>query len=320
MPMNITVILCTYNRCRSLAKTLETLAASEVPEEMDWEVLVVDNNSADQTREVVNDFGHRYAGRFRYVFERRPGKSHALNSGIRHSQGRVLAFTDDDVAVELNWLFNLTSGLLTGEWAGASGRILPMPGFIPPPWLAVEGRYNLIGAISAYQDWGNVPGRLTAPPFGANMAFRREMFTAYGHFRTDLGPFPGSKIGFEDTEFGLRLMSAGEQLAYVPSAVVYHEVNEKRTQKDALLEWWFDFGRGFIRSSRGDSSAAKLLKAIGRTGFTAPQWMLAGESKRRFYLKCQVWYYAGKIVELCNQMISLRYSQKLHPQAPDSDQ
>src|SRR5579862_4590594 len=97
------VILCTYNRCRELANGLNSVAVSTLPEGVEWEVLVVDNNSVDQTREVMENFRARYAGRLRYLFEPRPGKSHALNAGIRASQSDVLAFLDDDVTVEPTW-------------------------------------------------------------------------------------------------------------------------------------------------------------------------------------------------------------------------
>ncbi len=83
--MKITVILCTFNRCQLLAKTLNSVAHSTLPDAVDWEVLVVDNNSSDQTPDVVNSFCHKYPGRFRYLFEPHPGKSHALNAGIREA-------------------------------------------------------------------------------------------------------------------------------------------------------------------------------------------------------------------------------------------
>src|ERR1039458_10609075 len=90
--MRITVILCTHNRCRSLAKALESVAASEVPASIEWDVLVMDNNSRHQTREVVQDFCRRYPGRFRYLFEPQPGKSYALNSGVREARAEIVAF------------------------------------------------------------------------------------------------------------------------------------------------------------------------------------------------------------------------------------
>src|SRR5271165_2674235 len=98
--MKLSAVLCTYNRCRSLRRALESLSVSILPESIEWEVLVVDNNSSDQTEAVVEDFSRRYPGRFRYLFEPRQGKSYALNAAILAARGDVLAFTDDDVAVD----------------------------------------------------------------------------------------------------------------------------------------------------------------------------------------------------------------------------
>jgi len=306
--MTITVILCTYNRCRVLATALSSLAASMLPQSVEWEVLVVDNNSRDQTRAVVEDFCRRYPGRFRYMFEPRQGKSYALNTGIRDARGEVLAFVDDDVTVEPTWLQNLTVALHKGGWAGAGGRVLPMRRFVPPAWLALEGPRSLAGALYAYCDPGDVPGELKRPPYGANMAFRREMFDRYGDFRTDLGPFPDSKIGFEDTEFGRRLLASGERLCYVPSATVYHEINEKRVRKDHFLAWWFDLGRGSVRQTEKSLSATEILKVLTRVLLTTPRWLLTLDPQRRFYSKCRIWYEAGKVVESYRQSRQVYYN------------
>ena len=109
--MKITVILCTYNRSRYLRTALDSVAASILPASVSWDVLVVDNNSNDQTREVVKEYCAKYPEHFKYLFEPTPGKSHALNSGIREAAGDVLAFMDDDVTVEPTWLQNLTAAL-----------------------------------------------------------------------------------------------------------------------------------------------------------------------------------------------------------------
>jgi GT2 family glycosyltransferase len=294
---NITVILCTYNRYQSLAKALESVAASVLPDSIDWEVLVVDNNSRDLTHDVVEEFRRQYPGRFRYLFEGQQGKSYALNSGIREARGEVLAFMDDDVTVEPAWLENLTSVLHDGKYAGSAGRILPMRGFVPPRWLALDGPLNLAGALCAYCNPGDVPGELKTPPYGANMAFRSEMFEKYGFFRTDLGPRPNSEMRFEDTEFGRRLMLGGERLRYVPSAIVYHEVHESRVRKEFFLAWWFDFGRGSVREDEGQMSTLEGLKILARIVLTTPRWLLGLDPQRRFYSKCRIWYEAGKIVE-----------------------
>ncbi len=126
-----------------------------LPDSVTWEILVVDNNSKDQTPEVVEDFSSRYLGRFRYLFEPQPGKSYALNAGIRNSQAEVLAFLDDDVTVEPTWLQNLTAPLQDRQWAGVGGRIRPEQGFSPPRWMVLEGDRSLGGALAAMFDLGD---------------------------------------------------------------------------------------------------------------------------------------------------------------------
>ena len=145
--------------------------ALELPRSIEWEILVVDNNSSDQTRQVVEQYMQRCPGRYRYLFEPKQGKSHALNSAIREARGELLAFMDDDVIVEPTWLQNLTSGLHSGEWAGAGGRILPDWMSAVPHWLPIAGSYAA-GPLVLF-DQGPVAKRLMEPPFGTNMAFQR---------------------------------------------------------------------------------------------------------------------------------------------------
>ena len=302
--MNVTVVLCTYNRCQSLAKALASVAVSTLPESVDWEVVVVDNNSKDQTRAVVEDYCRRYPGRFRYLFEPQPGKSHALNAGIQKAQGDILAFMDDDVTVEPTWLQNLTRALHDGQWVGAGGRILPDQIFSPPRWLPLQDRYAL--APFALFDLGPRAGTLTEPPFGTNMAFQKKVFEKYGRFRTDLGPRPGSEIRNEDTEFGHRLLAAGEQLRYEPSAVVYHSVPENRVQKKYLLTWWFDKARADTRQFGIASNtrwfvAGMPLYLFRRMAVWTVRWMVAVGSSQRFWNKIKVWTVAGQILECYRQ-------------------
>jgi glucosyl-dolichyl phosphate glucuronosyltransferase len=303
--MKISVILCTYNRSQSLVKALDGVAAQILPESVEWEVLVVDNKSTDQTRQVTEDFCRRHPGRIRYLFEPQQGKSHALNAGIREARGEVLAFMDDDVAVGPNWLENLTAPLLSGGWPGAGGRTIPAHAFTPPHWMALEGPYSMLGILCAHFDLGDKPRELDRAPYGTNMAFQKRMFEKYGGFRTDLGPGPGSKIRNEDTEFGRRLMASGERLWYAPSAVVYHDVPEDRITKDFFLPWWFDFGRALVREwGQGPPvlSIPRPYLNILKLGTVVMfqrmgRWMLALDPQKRFYYKCWVWVTAGQIKE-----------------------
>jgi len=302
--MRITVILCTYNRCKSLGRALSSVAGSILPNALEWEVLVIDNNSSDRTRDVVNDYCENYPGRFRYVFEPAPGKSHALNTGIRESKGEILAFMDDDVTVEPTWLHNLTRPLLGNEWVGSGGRILPDWPSAPPDWLALEGPHAL-GGILALFDLGPHPCQLDRAPFGTNMAFKKSIFERYGNFRTDLGPRPGSEIRNEDVEFCNRLLTAGEKLRYEPAAVVYHAIPENRIRKEYFTAFWFDHGRATVLTM----GPRPNLLGIPRHYLTIVKngswlvgmticWLLTPGRKRRFYHKLWVWMIAGNVLEL----------------------
>jgi glycosyltransferase involved in cell wall biosynthesis len=301
--MKISVILCTHNRCESLAKALESAAALRLPDSIEWEILVVDNNSTDKTREVVEDYCRRFTGRFRYLFEPQPGKSYALNSGIQVARGEVLAFMDDDVTVEPTWLENLTAPLRNGVWAGSGGRILPEQKFVPPRWLSLEGRYAL--APLAMFDYGPDACELTEAPFGTNMAFQKTVFEKYGGFRTDLGPRPGSEIRSEDTEFGRRLLAAGERLHYEPSAVVYHSVARNRLDKKYFLRWWFDKARADTRAfgvEPGRWYVGRVpLYLFRRLAVWTLRWMVAVNPSRRFSCKVKMWTVAGIISECRTQ-------------------
>jgi glycosyltransferase involved in cell wall biosynthesis len=298
--MNVTVILCTYNRCESLEKTLRSVAATVMPNSTEWEILVVDNNSTDGTRAVVERFYQKHPSRFRYLYEPKPGKSNALNAGIRDARGDVLAFLDDDVVVEVNWLKNLTAPLRGSEWAGVGGRIIPGQDFKPPRWIPLHERYAL--APLAMFDLGLQPSELLEAPFGTNMAFRKAVFGKLGGFRTDLGPRPGSAIRSEDTEFGFRVLADGQRLWYEPSAVVYHSLPADRLEKQYFLSWWHDKARADIRT-HGIPTDTKWYAAgiplylFRRFVVWAIRWLGTLNPARRFSCKLKVWGVTAQIKE-----------------------
>ncbi len=309
--MKISVILCTYNRCQSLSRALESIAATQMPEHADWQVLIVDNNSNDQTREVAESYCRRDPSHFHYVFESQQGKSFALNRGIREALGEILAFIDDDITVEPTWLFELTKAFSDTQWSGAGGRVYLPTDFSPPSWMALKGDQSLVSILALF-DLGSEPCPLSKPPIGNNMAFRSEVFAKYGVFRTDLGPSPGSEIRFEDTEFGSRVMQGGGRILYVPSAVVHHAVDPRRLKKDFFLAYHFDYGRGLIRH-KGDRSPVgivprSLISFFNRLLNMLPKkiwwWLRESDPQKRFFNKCHVWAMAGEIVELFDRSFS----------------
>jgi glycosyltransferase involved in cell wall biosynthesis len=304
--MNISVILCTYNRAGSLPTALESVVSSRLPSSVEWEVLVVDNNSSDDTRAVAERFCHTHPNRVRYIFEPLQGKSNALNRGIREARGEILAFVDDDVTADPNWLVELTAPLLKQDaWVGVGGRILPPPAFRPPSWMALEGP-NAVSGVLALFDLGPKGFELTEPPYGTNMAFRKQVFEKYGGFRVDLGPCPGSEIRGEDTEFGRRILGAGERLWYQPSAIVCHPVTENRLKQQYFLRFFFDHGRAMIRE-HGEGGPIWAIRrcyfkflniAIVRLPPRILRWLFDPVAQRRFHSKVMVWMTYGQLMQL----------------------
>jgi glucosyl-dolichyl phosphate glucuronosyltransferase len=278
--------------------------ASKMPGPVEWELLVVDNNSQDQTPSVVEEFVCRHPHRVRYVFEPKQGLSRARNAGIREAQGDVIAFTDDDVTVDPNWLANLTAPLIDDHtnWAGCAGRICQGEKFSPPPWLPLHGPFNMGGAIVQF-DEGDQQTELRRAPFGANMAFRKLMFEQHGYFRTDLGRNAGSLIGNEDTEFGDRLMAAHERLCYVPNAVVNHPVPPERLTKRYVRSYWFGYGRSLARQANRRRALWKIPLHYLRELKRRLQWMFEMDRRwplhtvGRFYCETTLCELVGEMLE-----------------------
>jgi len=302
--MKLSVILCTYNRSERFRTTLESVASSQLPATVEWEVLVVDNNSTDNTRQVLDEFCRSHP-RFRYLFEAKQGLSHARNAGIREARGDVIAFVDDDVTVDPCWLHHLTAPLDGSHWAGVGGRIRAQQTLVLPKWLRIEGPYSMGGSVAAAFDRGDEPGELREAPYGTNMAYRKCMFDKYGHFRGDLGRSGGGMIGKEDIEFGDRLIARGERLWYAPSAIVYHPVLEERLTKAYLLSWWFGCGQSTVRQRgrlSGKWGLPRYFLSAGMVLLSSLRWFLSLDSAKRFFWKCSAWMYAGKTVENYRQI------------------
>jgi glycosyltransferase involved in cell wall biosynthesis len=98
-----------------------------VPDDSSWEVILVDNNSDDDTRLVFEEFEKHYESKIRYIFEEKRGISHARNRGIKAARGEIIAFTDDDVIVDNYWIQNIEKAFKEhNDVACVGGKILPV--------------------------------------------------------------------------------------------------------------------------------------------------------------------------------------------------
>lgn len=249
--VDATVLICTFNRAAYLADTLDSLGRIPPDPGFTWDVMVVDNNSTDDTRRVVESRAAAFPVPLHYLFERRQGKSIALNTGLAASRAAIIVFTDDDVAVTPEWLVAGVRPLLERadlEYTG--GPVRPIWGAAPPPWLNPAG--NLGGTI-AVKDHGPEPfvfEEQSKTPLGVNMAVRRRLIERIGGFRPDLGRSGKSLLGQEQAEFFYRSRAAGARGLYVPEMVLDHVVPASRLTLGYFRRWWYWKGVSHARVHR----------------------------------------------------------------------
>ena len=238
-PSSATVLICTYNRARLLDATLTSLCRLQASRP--WDIVVVDNNSTDGTREVVARHTASSPVPVTWLFEPTQGKSFALNAGIQQSRGDIIVFTDDDVVVEEGWLEAACApidGVPGYEYTG--GPVEPLWEVPPPAWVD-RTRGDLWGTL-AILDYGAEPfvfEQRQRVPLGANMAVRRSLIERIGGFHPALGRRGRSLLGQEQAEFFSRARDAGARGLYVPQMRVGHHVPRARLTKHYFRRWWF---------------------------------------------------------------------------------
>ena len=294
--MDISVIICTYNRSETLKKVLECVQALKGAPEITWETLVVDNNSTDETKATVTAFAGNGSANIRYLFEKKQGKPYALNTGIAAAAGDIVAFTDDDVLIDSDWLLNIKKAFDHNDCLGLGGKIIPVFNDKTPSWLTVDTPTPFLNVLGGF-DQGDNHCDLKVPTNGANMAFRKEAFDKHGNFNTDLIPRG------EDTEISLRLLARGERLVYAPDAIIYHRVQKEKLKKKAFQTSYYYYGRFKAKSERENLPSRQIYyfgipRYLYKTLFLKwMSWFFTFETKRRVRRKLEYYVNLGRIAE-----------------------
>jgi len=248
--MKFSVVIPTYNRANELVRTLESLRELNVSEP--WEVIVVDNNSSDNTRDVVLAASKEFPASLRYIFEKEQGRSAALNAGIKAAQGDIIAVTDDDVRVDREWLTNAARALdrLRCDYVG--GKALPIWGGPRPDWIPDRGGKHW--GVIALLDYGPNPVEFGEQvPLGVNMAFRRDAFDRAGLWDNSVGRKGGTLLGQEVREWANRARAAGLRGFYSPDLIVQHVIPADRLTKKYFRRWfyWHGISRAILYETNG---------------------------------------------------------------------
>ncbi len=259
--MNISVILCTYNRAESLGKTLESFTSMRIMEGIEWELIIVDNNSSDHTREICRRFEKDLP--IRYVLEPKQGKSYALNHGIQVALGDLIAFTDDDVNVDSYWLNALWEGAEQHPQASFfGGPVSPQWETPPPAWIIENSTGSFAGIWMYYEKKSDCKFLQDSEfPVGANMMFRRDVFEKGYRFSVDIGPSGNESTRQEDTLLIKEVLKARLSGAYLSDAKIYHRNSRARMTESYVRKWCKGAGISAVRLRQVAPSKHILLGA-----------------------------------------------------------
>lgn len=250
--MKLSIIVATRSRSAGLRAFLDALLLSECASAFSWDAWIIDNNSTDDTREVVESLAAAHPELIYYRSETSQGKSFALNRGIRESSGDVLVFTDDDCIPDPLWLQNIAREFRSRPELGiVGGRIeLYNPLDLPITIRTSKERIALSNGADVFSFIA-----------GCNMAIRREVLDRVGGFDTRLGPGSPKDTVADDPDFVYRAFRAGTGVEYVPDILIYHNHGRRSEQDARSLHRKYLRGRGAFYAKyilKGDKAVLKM--------------------------------------------------------------
>lgn len=247
--IRLSIVIATYNRATLLLDALKSVIRQSAPAQ-EWECVVVNNNSSDNTSECFAEFasGHPEYN-LRIVDEPNQGLSYARNRGIRESVGEYIAIIDDDEHITEDFvaayikLFDSVP-----EAVAAGGPIVARYPTGRPRWMSCYTERPIANTMYFGEEVREFPkGRV---PGGGNMALRRSAIRRYGVFDTSLGYSGESLIGGEECDLFERLQIADAKYYYVPTAVMYHIIPREKLTKEYFARLSYNVGVSQLRRAR----------------------------------------------------------------------
>ena len=289
--VQVSVLICTRNRAEELQVCLAALLP-RVQDFSDVEVVVVDNGSTDDTKEIVDAIGNYPV---RYIVEPIAGLCQARNRGRLEARGSVLAYIDDDVIVGDEWIRRIRQHFVEKKSDCLGGRVTAtLDGDLP--FQMDESMLWFFQATS----YGDRPRELTYPehPIGCNMAFFTNVFDAVGGFNTAL------RLYGDETDFFRRVEVKGFNVMYDPAIIVDQIIPAERLTKEAIKEKSYNWGLGSATLWRlGNPAAFTRFGRIIRYSFFIAYLGIAMSVRPTFGRYFTYWYDRGYLAKLLNGSI-----------------
>ena len=309
--MLLSIIIPAHNRAEYLRDAVLSVCQQTMPPEQ-YEVIVVDNRSTDQTRQVAETLVSQHS-MVRYIYESRLGLHNARHAGASEARGEILVYVDEDVIVPPGWLQAMFKPYEDSLVACVGGKILPQWEVEPPVWLDQFGRNG--GINLSMLDLGDDTSELAWPQtvYGCNLSMRKRVLYEIGGFNPDAMGDHRLIWLRGDGETGLheKIYHAGYKVIYEPRAWLYHRVPASRLEPDYFF--WRAFIQGIsdsyshMRKTR--LSVVQLLYHSGGCliGAVRAYATSVGVLQRRIYWRSKAWYWYGR----AQHQLRLSLSQSL---------
>ena len=298
MSLDLSIAVCTYNRSDVLPKCLESLVDQTADSEL-FEVLIIDNNSTDDTKKITKDFCGKHHN-FRYVFEEKQGLSHARNRAIVEARGEYLAYIDDDAIADKDWIKNILAVIKRDSSIVAfGGSIYPWYNSKKPKWFQDEFEIFSLGEQIFQLNEQNRSFGLN----GSNMIFKKEILNKYNGFSAEYG-MNGDKIAFgEESLLFNKMLKNNENIQYFPDIKVLHLVSNKKYSLKYVFQKSLQNGKAIakIRGSKAYSldfikKSVRLMLSLLNVAFLLVPSLF---SKALIYRKVQkLGYFCGYVAEI----------------------
>ncbi len=257
MTPKLSVIVCTYNRSFWLRNCLASLEQQCVDGSL-VEVLIVDNNSSDDTRKVAEEYTALLPN-FRYVFEQAQGLSRARNRGFKEALGQFVAYIDDDAKANPGWTKAIIHFFSTHPDASGVGGQYKAFSLVPiPEWFPKEyGSESLGNETRLLQkgEWIN----------GTNMVFKKSALIEVGGFDTSIG-MTGEKVSYgEETHLTRKMLERGMQIYYCAEMCVDHAILPYKLKLCWLLRSNFANGYDYVTTFNYKGNAITFLPRLVRS-------------------------------------------------------
>jgi glycosyltransferase involved in cell wall biosynthesis len=259
--MTLSIIICSYNRASYISDALTSLYGQSSGLD-DFEVIIVDNNSIDNTKEVYAQWRQTNTnGQFTFISETKQGASFARNTGAAIAKGEWVCFMDDDAVATTDYVKNIIKHIQDQPFiVGFGGRIIPK--YIPgePKWMSyyvssLVGNFDYAPTACAFEN-----GKY---PLESNMIVKKSVYDQIGGFNVNLPGVVGIlRIGGEGKELFYKIIALGHTIYYDPSICVHHVVEVKKLTSEYMYRVASGIGRGEKTRTLNISNGAYLMKIL----------------------------------------------------------